>query len=66
MSYTQTRDADTVTIEIKDSTHRLIHRMKFNIKDKNSILKLFGVLEKFSGFSAYELVEAKIKGGEWF
>lgn len=65
MSYTHQRQGDTVKVEIKDFTRRLIYRSKFNIRDKNAILALLKILETYSGFSIAEIVKDKLKK-DWF
>lgn len=64
--YSHRRDGDIVEVKIKDCTRRTIYRGKFNVYDKNSILTLIGILEKFSGFSVIQLIKEKVKIGEWF
>lgn len=64
--YKQHREGDFVIVEIRDYTRRVLYKNKFNLKDKNAILSLLFVLEKFSGFSIYELIKKKLEIGEWF
>ena len=66
MEYSHRREGDIVEIRIKDFTRRTIYKCKFDITDRNSILSLIKVLEKFSGFNVLELIEQKLKIGEWW
>ena len=66
MEYLHRRSGDFVEVKIKDSTRRTVYRSKFNISDKSAILQLLGILEKYSGFSIYQLVQQKLKIGDWF
>jgi len=59
------REGDFVKIEIRDCYYKIIYKNKFNIQDKNAILNLLSVLEKFSGFSVQELIKKKLET-EWF
>ena len=60
------RNGDMIKIEIRDSTYRVIYRGQFNIRDKNSILSLLAMLEKFSGLSIVELIKLKLDLREWW
>lgn len=66
MQYSARREGDIVEIKIKDNSRRTIHKQRFNINDRNAILSLIKVLEKYSGFSVLELIEQKLKIGEWW
>jgi len=61
VEYKQQRQGDTVKVEIKDYTRRLIYRNKFNIRDKNALINLLQMLETYSGFTIIELIKMKIK-----
>jgi len=61
MEYKQQRQGDTVKVEIKDFTRRLIYRNKFNIRDKNALINLLQVLETYSNFTIIELIKMKMK-----
>jgi len=61
MEYKQQRQGDTVKVEIKDFTRRLIYRNKFNIRDKNALINLLQVLETYSDFTIIELIKMKMK-----
>ena len=63
MKYQHQRQGDTVKVEIKDFTRRLIYRSKFNIKDKNAILALLQIIETYSGFSVAEIIKSKLESG---
>lgn len=64
--YRHYREGDTIKVEIRDQTYRIIYKCKFNISNKKSLIQLLGILEKFSGFSITEIVREKLKIGEWF
>ena len=64
--YTHRRSGDVIEVKVTDFTRRTIYKSKFNVKDKNSILNLLSVLEKFSGFSINQLIREKLNIGEWF
>ena len=66
MQYSHSRTGDTVKIEIKDFTRRTIYKCKFNITDKNAIIYLIKAIEKYSGFSVLDIIEEKLKVGEWW
>ncbi len=66
MEYLYRREGEIVEVKIKDQTRRVIYKTKFNIGDKNAILKFLGILEKYSGFSVYQLVQEKLKVGDWW
>ena len=63
--YHYQRVGDIIKVEIRDQTYRILYRTKFNITDKNSMLKLIEILEKFSGFSVLDLMKEKLKMDEW-
>lgn len=64
--YSHRREGDIIKVEIKDQTRRTIYKCKFNINDKNSILYLMKAIEKYSGFSVLNIIEEKLKIGEWW
>jgi hypothetical protein len=64
--YAHHRGGDFVKVEIRDETYRKVYKAKFNIRDKNALLSLIKVLEKFSGFSVLELIKIRIREDEWF
>ena len=65
-SYQHERTGDTVKVEIRDTTYRSIYKNTFNIVDKNAIYNLLKALERFSGMSIYQLIQDKLKLGEWW
>lgn len=66
LEYSHQRWGDTVKVEIKDQTRHVLYSNKFNINDKNAILSFLQVLENYSGFSVLEIINEKLKLGEWF
>jgi len=64
MEFTNRSRGDLIKVEIRDETRRLIYRSKFNIRDKNAIISILQVLEKYSGFSLLALIREKLKN-EW-
>lgn len=64
--YLHHREGDFVKVEIRDGSYRIIYKAKFHIRDKNKILELLRMLEKFAGFSIYQLIRDKLKVGEWW
>ena len=64
--YTCRREGEIIKIEIRDGTRKILYRTKFNAQDKNALIMLLGVLEKYSGFSVYALIQEKLKVGEWW
>jgi len=64
--YSHCKEGELIKVEIKDSTYKLVYRNTFNCKDKNSIFNLLKTLEKFTGFSIYNLIQEKLKADEWW
>lgn len=64
--YLHYRKGDFVKVEIRDNTYRVVYKTKFYIRDRGKILELFRMLEKFSGFSIYQLIKDKLKVDEWW
>jgi len=64
--YTCRKEGEVIKVEIRDATRKILYRTKFNAQDKNAIIMLLGVLEKYSGFSVYALIQEKLKVGEWW
>ena len=63
--YSHIKEGDTVEVKIRDQNYRILYKNRFNIGDRRAIMKLLGVLEKFSGFSITEIIREKLKLGEW-
>ena len=66
IEYSHHRQGDIIKVEIRDFTRRMLYRKKFNVRDKQALLELLEVMEKFSGFSIYNLISEKLKFGEWW
>lgn len=66
VQYSHFREGDIVKVEIKDNTYRVLYKNTFNVKDKNGIFALLKSLEKFSGLSIYQIIQEKLKLGEWW
>jgi len=66
MEYSHRKEGDIVDVQIRDQTRRVLYRNKFNIKDKNAIISFLQVLEKYSNFSIIDLIQQKIKLGDWW
>jgi hypothetical protein len=64
--YKHHRHGDTIKVEIRDQTYRVIYRTKFDVGNKIALIQFLEAIEKFSGFSIAELVREKLKIGEWF
>ena len=66
MEYSHRKEGDIVDVKIVDMTRRVLYRNKFNIKDKNAIISFLQVLEKYSNFSIIDLIQKKMKMGDWW
>ena len=66
MEYSHRKEGDIVDVQIRDQTRRVLYRNKFNIKDKNAIISFLQVLEKYSNFSIIDLIQQKMKLGDWW
>lgn len=66
LQYSHQRWSDTVKVEIKDFNRNTSYRTKFNINDKNAILNFLQILENYSGFSIAQLINEKMKLGQWW
>ncbi len=66
MSYKHTRSGDKVKVEIRDHTRKILFRKKFNVQNKQAIYEVLKELEKFSGYSIHNLIQQKLKVGEWW
>jgi hypothetical protein len=65
-SYKHSRNGEMIKIEIRDATYRLLHRATFNIADKNGILNMIGIIEKYTQFSIASLLKLKASGSGWW
>ena len=66
LQYSHTRWGDSIKVEMRDQNRNIIYKNKFNITDKKAILAFLGVLETYSGFTIAELLNEKLKVGEWW
>lgn len=66
MEYLHRKDGDLVEVRIKDETRKTIYKNRFNARDKNAILRLLEILEKYSGYSINEIIQDRLKIGEWW
>ena len=66
MEYSHRKEGDIVDVQIRDQTRRVLYRNKFNIKDKNAIISFLQILERYSNFSIVNLIQQKMKIGDWW
>jgi|WetSurMetagenome_2_1015567.scaffolds.fasta_scaffold166465_3 hypothetical protein len=57
---------DYIMVEIRDSSHRVLYRKKFDIRDTVGLLNFIGAYQKFCGISVYLLLKSKAEIGEFF
>lgn len=57
---------DIVCVEIKDGSRRVLYKNKFIVSDKRAMLAFLTIIEKFGGYSIYQLIKDKVRIGDWF
>jgi len=65
-SYNHNKEGEVIKVELRDAYYKVIYKNKFKITDKQAIINLLGILEKYSGLSVTGLIKQKINAGEWF
>jgi len=67
MESSHKRFGDTLEAIIRDSTRRPSYKNKFNINDDKALIMFLSALEKWrSGKSIAQLLNERIKVGEWW
>jgi len=50
------RGDDTIKVEIRDATHRVLHRGTYRLNSKKDIYFMLSALEKFSGYTIRQII----------
>jgi hypothetical protein len=63
-SYNPQRKGDTVKIEIRDGSERILYKNKFSVNNEKEIYNFLKVIEKFSNLSISSIINNKL-GLDW-
>ena len=60
------RKGDLMSIEIRDQTNAVIFSHRLNLRSREDVKSFLAVIEKFSGFSIYQIIKESLGKQEFF